>query len=51
LELNEELDGDTGAAFAIGANVGMATSVANTKAAIRAFMTRLHDWGHCDSIV
>jgi len=39
-EPNEELAGDTGAAFA-GADVGMAISVAKARAAINIFMTHL----------
>jgi hypothetical protein len=39
LEPKEELDGDIGAAIALGANVGTAISAASAKAAIRAFMT------------
>jgi hypothetical protein len=42
LEPNEELAGDTGAALALEANVGMAISEANARAAMRAFMIRLH---------
>jgi hypothetical protein len=42
LEPNEGLDGDIGAAFALGTNVGAAISAANASAAIRAFMIRLH---------
>src|SRR5262249_7172422 len=41
---NDELAGDTGAAFAGRANVGAAISVANASAAISAFMIRLHFW-------
>jgi hypothetical protein len=42
LEPNEELAGDTGAALALEANVGMTISAANARAAIRIFMIRLH---------
>ena len=41
---NEELAGDIGAAFA--GSVGTAISVANARAAIRAFMIRLHVLDH-----
>jgi hypothetical protein len=39
LEPKEELDGEIGAAVALGAKVGMAISAASAKATIRAFMT------------
>jgi hypothetical protein len=42
LDPNEELAGDTGAAFAGGANVGIAIRVAKARAAMSAFMIRLH---------
>jgi hypothetical protein len=41
LEPKEELAGDIGAALAGWVNVGMAISVANARAATRAFMIRL----------
>ena len=42
MDPNAELAGDIGAAFAGGANVGMAISVTKARAAISAFMIRLH---------
>jgi hypothetical protein len=41
---NDELAGDIGAAFAAGANVGLAINAASARAAISTFMTRLHLW-------
>jgi hypothetical protein len=38
LEPKEELDGDIGAAVALGAKLGIAISAASANAAIRAFM-------------
>jgi hypothetical protein len=40
----DEVAGDIGAAFAVGANVGSAISVISARAAISAFMIRLHSW-------
>jgi hypothetical protein len=42
LDPNEELVGDIGAAFAGGAKVGTAIRVAKARAAMSAFMIRLH---------
>jgi hypothetical protein len=42
LDPNDELAGDIGAAFAVGANVGTAISAVSARAAISAFMVRLH---------
>ena len=42
MDPKEELAGDIGAAFAGGANVGTAIRVTKARAAISAFMTRLH---------
>jgi hypothetical protein len=47
LDPKEELAGDIGAAFAGGANVGMAIKVAKARAAISVFMTRLQIWTIC----
>jgi hypothetical protein len=44
LDPKEELAGDIGAAFAGGANVGTAIRVTKARAAISAFMIRLHIW-------
>jgi hypothetical protein len=38
---NEELDGDTGAAFAVWVSVGIAISEINARAAMNFFMTHL----------
>ena len=42
MDPNEELAGDIGAAFASGAKVGTAIRVAKARAAMSAFMIRLH---------
>jgi hypothetical protein len=47
LDPKEELAGDIGAAFAGGANVGTAIRVTKARAAISAFMIRLHIWTIC----
>ena len=47
MDPKEELAGDIGAAFAGGANVGAAIRMAKARAAISAFMIRLHVWTIC----
>ena len=47
MDPKEELAGDIGAAFAGGANVGMAIKVTKARAAISVFMIRLHIWTIC----
>jgi len=42
LEPNDELEGDIGAAFALGVNVGTAIRKAKARATIKVFMTHPH---------